>query len=105
MKPIVKSALINALLMAAYVVAIASFLFYVPKFFDAGKPDTVLVPITMLLLFVLSAAITGTLMFGQPVLWYLEGKKKESISLFTYTLAIFFIIVIIALFMLFLNSR
>lgn len=46
----------------------------------------------ILLLFVFSAALTSMLIFGRPVLWYLDGKKKEAISLLTHTLVIFLII-------------
>jgi len=53
-------------------------------------------PIVMLSLFVFSAALTGTLIFGRPILWYLDGKKSEAISLFAYTLAIFLTITIFA---------
>ncbi|MBI3894767.1 MAG: hypothetical protein HY313_02435 [Acidobacteria bacterium] len=97
MQPITKRAVINALATAIYVVLVASFLFYAPKIFGrAGKADTVLAPITMLLLFVSSAALTGLLIFGQPALWYLEGRKKEALSLLTLTLGIFFAITLIS---------
>ena len=51
----------------------------------------------MLMLFVFSAAVTGSLIFGQPVLWYLDGKKKDALTLLTYTLAVFFILTVITL--------
>ena len=87
---IIKNAILNALATALYVVAVASFLFYAPKVF--GPPNTVLVPIMMLLLFVFSAAFTGLLILGRPVLWYLDGNKKEALSLLNLTLAIFLVI-------------
>ena len=89
-KDIIKNALINAFVVATYVTAIASFLFYVPKSF--GPVDSVLVPIVMLLLFVFSAALMGVLIFGRPILWYLDGKKEEAFSLLVYTLGIFLLI-------------
>ena len=98
---IIKIAVLNALLTALYVAAIASFLFYAPKILGLNKPDTVLVPIVMLSLFVFSAALTGMLIFGRPALWYVDGKKKEAISLLAYTLGIFLVITIIALLVLY----
>jgi len=93
---ILKRAAINALATALYIIVIASFLFYAPKFFGPdGK--TVLIPIVMLLLLVFSAALVGTLIFGQPILWYLEGKKKESLSLLVYTFGVFLGITVVAL--------
>ena len=31
---------------------------------------------------------------GRPILWYVEGKKREAIRLFGWTLAIFFIVMV-----------
>ena len=94
MQQITKRAVISALATAIYVVVVASFLFYAPKVF--GPANTVLVPIAMLLLFVFSAALTGLLIFGQPALWYLDGRKKEALSLLTLTLGIFFILTLVS---------
>lgn len=59
------------------------------------EPDTIIIPMAMLMLFVCSAAITGFLVFGKPMMRYIDGKKKEAISLLTYTLGMLFIITII----------
>jgi len=101
MRQIIKSAALNASATAAYVIAVASFLFFAPKVFGPGK--SVLAPIAMLLLFVFSAALTGSLVFGKPALWYLDGRKKEALSLLISTLVIFLIITLIALLALFLR--
>lgn len=93
---IIKKAFLNAGAAALYVVAIASFLFYVPKSF-APAADNVLIPIVMLLLLVFSVALMGVLIFGRPILWYLDGKKQEAFSLLVYTLVIFLIITLGAL--------
>ena len=60
-----------------------------------SSKDTVLAPIAALMLFVCSAGITGFLVFGRPVILYLDGKKKEALSLLGYTLAILFVITMI----------
>ena len=105
MKQILVKAVRNALAMALYVIAVASCLFYAHEFAGPRETETVLIPITMLLLLVFSAALSGLLLFGQPILWYLDGKKKEAISLLTITLGTFFLILLTAAFVLFLYSR
>lgn len=97
---IIKIAALNAMATAAYIVAVASFMFYVPKKVF-GTADTVLVPIVMLMLLVFSAAFTGLLIFGRPAFWYLDGKKKEALSLLISTLVIFLLITLVAFFVLF----
>ena len=96
---ITKYALTNALGTALYVTIIASFI-YVTGEGALGETKTVFIPIAMLMLFVFSAAFTGGLIFGRPVMWYLDGKKQEALSLLFYTLGIFLIITIIVLFFL-----
>jgi hypothetical protein len=94
---ITKNAVANAVGTAVYVTLVATFLSNAEQLFgrDGGDPKSVLVPIAMLLLLVLSAAITGSLVLGKPTLWYLDGKKKEALSLLAYTLASIFVIVVI----------
>lgn len=94
---ILKYACINSILTALYIVLVGSFFFYVPRHFAfVDKPDTVFAPIMMLMLFVFSASITSALVLGRPLLWYLDGKKKEAISLFIHTLIVFFFIILLA---------
>ncbi|MFA4999425.1 MAG: hypothetical protein WC519_01725 [Parcubacteria group bacterium] len=92
-KPILKKALLNALATILYIVLISSLLFYGPNFFGSIANDTVVLPIIMLCLLVFSAAVTGTLIFGQPIIWYLDGRKKEAFSLLAYTLGIFLAVI------------
>lgn len=57
--------------------------------------------IIFLTLFVISAAVSGALILGKPILMYLEGQKKEGLKLFFATigwLIIFVILFIVALF-------
>lgn len=96
-RTIIKTALLNAFATALYIALVASLMFYGPKFLNtAGKADTVLAPVAMLCLFVFSAGLTAFLMFGRPILWYLDGKKKEALSLLTYTLSIFLGLTLVA---------
>ncbi len=80
MKNITKNAIIDSLLAAGYVTLVGNFFYYAENFFG-GKEDTVLAPISMLLLLVISAGITGSLVFGRSILWYLDGNRKEAINL------------------------
>ena len=61
-----------------------------------------LAPAAMLLLFVFSAGVTSSLVFGRPVLWYVEGKKQEALSLLFYTLGFLFVITVILFFVIYL---
>jgi hypothetical protein len=93
MNKIIKNAFIDAIGTAVYVVLVASFLYFLQG--NVPKINTVLVPIAMLLLFVFSAALTGFLVFGRPVMLYLDGKKREAILLIGYTLSILLVMVLL----------
>ncbi len=88
---ILKYASIHAILMAAYVALVATFMTFGERIFGGGD-DTFFVPLAMLLLFVFSAAVSGALILGRPILWYLDGKKREAVQLFGYTLGCIFVI-------------
>lgn len=93
MHNILKKAFLNAIGTAAYVVLVVLFIFSLQAF--QQQPDTVIIPMAMLMLFVCSAAITGFLVFGKPIMWYIDGKKREAISLLTHTLGMLLIITIV----------
>jgi hypothetical protein len=94
MKNTAKYATLNALGASLYVILIASLIYSLGNGF-LGKNNTILIPIAMLMLFVFSAAFTGILILGRPVMWYLNGKKKEAIYLLFYTLLIFFVVTLL----------
>jgi hypothetical protein len=98
MKNIIKTAAINAGATILYIVIVATFLTNASHIFGPEEPKTVLVPILMLSLLVFSAAVTGSLVFGRPILWYLDGNKKEALQLLLYTLGIFFGIMVVCAF-------
>jgi hypothetical protein len=52
-----------------------------------GKKDTMLTPFVVLLLFSLSAAVMGSLVFGPAVMAFFEGKKSESIKAAVYSIS------------------
>ncbi|MFH1325566.1 MAG: hypothetical protein ABIH49_02235 [archaeon] len=94
MKDVIKYSLINSLGTAIYIVIAASFIYFLGNRFS-GDTKTIFAPIAMLMLFVFSAALTGFLVFGRPIMWYLDGKKQKALSLLFYTLGIFLAIIII----------
>ena len=95
MKNILKYAVINSLGTAAYIVLVVSLIFFLGNKFSGGD-ETIFIPIAMLMLLVFSVAFVGSLIFGRPIIWYLNGKKKEALSLLFYTMGIFFAITLIA---------
>lgn len=94
MKNIIKYSIINSFGTAIYIFAIILLFSYLENILS-GNPDTILAPIAMLMLFVFSAAFTGSLVLGRPIIWYLDGKKKDAISLLICTLGIFLILILI----------
>jgi len=101
MNKIWQKALINSFLTTLYIYSIGMFLFYAGSI-KLGKTNAFLAPIAFLLLFVLSAGLTSFLVFGKPVLLYLDGKKKESISLLMYTFVFLFAFTFLSIAILFL---
>jgi hypothetical protein len=82
---------INAICAGLYIVFIVLLISYGPTFVR-DKPDTILAPMAMLSLLVLSVAFMGYAFCYQPILVYLEGQKREAIELFTKTLLSFAVI-------------
>ena len=83
-----KSPILNALLAVLYIHVVVLTIFYGGEY-ASETPETILIPIAMLSLFVLSAAVMGYLFVAGPVQMYLEGQKKEGINLFIQTVMIF----------------
>lgn len=77
-----------------YIIFVSCLMFNVERTFG-GQEDTVLAPVAFLLLFTLSAAIVGLLVFGRPVMLYLDGKKKEALNFAGTTVGFLFIEAII----------
>jgi fatty acid desaturase len=90
---LIKQGILNALGVFVYTSAIAWLLFNGEKFLN--KEDNFLMPVAMLLLFVVSAAITALLVFGKPVMFYLNNSKKEAVRLLIYTIASLLLIILI----------
>jgi hypothetical protein len=65
--------------------------------------ETILIPMAMLSLFVLSAAIMGFLFLSEPLNLYMENKKKEAVIFFAKIVGFFacFIVVFLVLLIIF----
>ena len=88
-----KNPFINALAASLYITLVASVMFYGTEHTHSVK--SVIVPITILSLFTLSAAVMGYLFVSQPIQLYLDGKKKDAVNFFLKTVVTFAIITLI----------
>ncbi|MDP2736884.1 MAG: hypothetical protein Q8O59_03880 [bacterium] len=79
----------------AYVSLVVLFMSNAQNIF--GKGDNFMTGIIILLVFILSALITGSLVLGKPALLYLDGKKAEAIKLLFYTIISLFILLLLAI--------
>ncbi len=76
--------LAQALAVFAYILLVSQVILIAGQIFN--KPNQFWAPVAFLLLFVLSAAITGLLVLGKSITLYLDNFKKEAIELFGYTI-------------------
>lgn len=89
----------NVALAGLYIFGVSQFMFYAEKLLaDVG--DHNLAPFAFLLLFSLSAAVVGSLIFGQAIAFFLEGRRSEGLKSAVYSilwLLVLTILVIIGL--------
>ena len=90
---IVQRAVINALSAFVYVAVVGLFVSHAAMIF--GTKDTALTPVAVLMLLVFSAALMGILVFGQPVMWYMDGKKKAALNLLGYTMGALMVLTVL----------
>jgi hypothetical protein len=96
-KKLISFSILHSLGVLVYVTLVALFMNNAEKIF--GKKDNFMTGIIVLLIFILSALITGSLVLGRPILFYLDGKKAEAVKLLLYTiisLAVILVLVILA---------
>jgi hypothetical protein len=87
LKKLIQQSFLFALGEGIYISLVALLMFGIGKWFG-DKPDPkIIAPIFLLLLFVISASISGALILGKPITLYLDGKKKEAVQLFSAILA------------------
>lgn len=92
-KNLLQRSFLHVLGVVLYVFLVGIFMENGEKLF--GEVDGPLAPVLFLSLFVLSAAVTGSLILGKPILLYIDGQKKDAIKLFFYTLSWLLLAVII----------
>lgn len=75
---------VHAASVVLYVSAVSWLLFNAETMFK--EPPELLAPVLMLLLFIVSATVTGLLVLGKPLSLYLDGFKKDALVLLLSTL-------------------
>ncbi|HVZ76283.1 MAG TPA: hypothetical protein VG934_03400 [Candidatus Paceibacterota bacterium] len=89
----IKKPFYNAVLAAGYIVGLVYFIFtFIAQPNTPDSESSLLVPIAMLSLFVLSAAVMSYLFLYEPLMLYFEGKKQEAVRFFLQTTGIFALI-------------
>lgn len=94
-----KNPFVNAFAATAYIVVIASVMFYGTQI--TGPVHSIIGPIAAVSLFTLSAAVMGYFFLYEPAQMFLDGKKKQGLNLFLQTVAVFGLVTAIALLLLF----
>ena len=91
---------LNALLASAYIAVVASFMYFGSQ--NAGQvEDSVLAPIAMISLLVLSVATMAYLFFYQPAQLFMAGRAAEAGAFFLKTVGVFALVTFIFLALLF----
>lgn len=88
-----KNPIYNAIAALIYIVLVVLLINSVTRI-DALEAS-LLMPILMISLFTLSAAVMGYIFCYQPLRMYLDGKKEEAVKLFLKTVGIFAIVPVI----------
>lgn len=100
-KKLVGWSLLHAVLAVAYIFCVVNLMNNGKKFF--GEMSEIFIGSIMLTLLVISASVMGILIFGRPVMLYIDNKKKESVFMLFCTvgwLAVFFISALLFIFLL-----
>jgi hypothetical protein len=95
-----KNPIVNAISASAYIILGVTVMTFVTQPLK-NKPDTFFAPIVFLSLLTLSIAVMAFLFFYQPLMLFIEGKKKDAVNLFVKTVGIFAAITMVALILLF----
>ena len=86
-----KNPILHALVAGLYIIALVGLGNYFGHMLKIK--ETIVIPMAMLSLFVLSAACMGFLFLGEPLQLYLNDKKQEALQFFIQTVGSFAIIV------------
>jgi hypothetical protein len=94
-KKIWQIAVLDGVLTGIYVAGVATIMTFGEIIF--GKGDNAFVGMAILMLFVLSAVVVGSLILGRPLMMYLDGNKKEAVKTLGYTILVLFVLTITAM--------
>lgn len=81
--------LMHALVATAYIALVVFVVNHASAWF--GPKDNAFSGMAALMLLVLSAAVMASLTFLRPILWYVDGQKREALMLFAWTIGFLFI--------------
>lgn len=96
-----KKPFLHALGAALYIVLIVVLIFNVGQALE-DQDETIIIPMAMISLFVLSAAVMGYLFLSEPLYLLVENKKQEAVIFFGKVLGFFACFVFIFTIILFL---
>ncbi|MDO8510349.1 MAG: hypothetical protein Q7S15_01865 [bacterium] len=102
-KAIIMRSLASALAVFAYVLLIVLFLSNAGDRF--GESEELLIPVFMLLLFIISATITGLLVLAKPIHLYITGFKRDAFILLFGTLGWLMLLLIVVALVLFRTTQ
>lgn len=84
-----KKSFVYALSAIVYIISIVLVINYTGSSSLASKEETILIPMIMLSLFVISTAIMGFLFLSEPIILFMDNRKKEAVAFFGKTLGFF----------------
>jgi len=90
MKKYIVQGFIWAISVVVYIICVSGAMINAPKLF--GADPGFLSFATFLMLFVLSVAVVGLLLFGRPTFLYFAGLKQEALTLMASTIGWFFVL-------------
>jgi len=90
--PIVLS-LGHAVLASVYIILVVWMISNGERLF--GQEESFWIPVAMLMLFVLSATVVGSLVLGRPILMYIDGAKKQALEFLGFTVGWLFALTVL----------
>ncbi len=90
---IARKAVLSAVGVTAYVALLVLFMNNGQRIL--GPQPGVLMGMLMLLVFIISACVTGSLVLLRPALWYVDGKKRDALRLLAYTVVALVVVALI----------
>lgn len=89
-----RNPIINALSATVYIVLVVGVMNFIMKT-QGNKPDSAFAPVIFLSMLTLSVTVMAYVFFYQPLQFFIDGKKKESVNLFIQTVIVFAVITVV----------